>query len=437
VRSYSSPANVEYMMVQYLNSGGRFSASPMNRFAAVIKYYGEDNFCPIKSSPNAMMFEFHIYVMNSVLKLTSLLAAAQRMNEQISGRQKTTSPVAAREQQAISLLFQSMRDSASSVSDSESLSSYINLNTHGGYNPLRFETVFQRKSENRHWLLPPGSNLLSHVNCADHTKAQSRGAGNTCRGYLRDCRDENIVNCVCTCDQENHPGTMRKIYAGLIEAQGENCVITAVRFVIHREVLFLQIQTGKLLPLGVIESVQWQTPPNDLDRNYFTFNYDNRHFALEDLSMDDHILTGVKLQMFESIIRLSVVGKRLVNIDTGTLESQSTGSLSPTPSNWKAGRFTPIASDLDGRKYGINQADRTFIIDKSIAGEPVGMVNFVASDDEDGQVTVPYFDGISVELDFPKPLSGIGFIHYRNAGHMGFIRPILKTFNYKNLIPNF
>jgi len=436
VRSYSSPANMEYLMVQYLNSGGRFSASPMNRFADVVKNYGQENFCSLKSSPNAMIFEFHLYVMNSVLKLTSLLAAAQRMNEQISGRSKTKSPMAAREQQAVSLLYQSMRDSASLVSDSQSLSSYINLDAHGGYNPLRFEIVFQRRSENRHWVLPRGSNLLSYVNCADHTKTVSQSSGNTCRGYLRDCKDENMVNCVCTCDQINHPGTMRKIYAGLIEAQGENSVITAVRFNIQKGVLFLQIQTGKLLPLGVIESTQWQSPPSDLERNYFTFDYDDRHFALEDLSMDNHILTGVKLQMFESNIRLTVVGKQLVNKDTGALESHTSKSLSPTPSNWKEGIFIPIAPDLDGRKYGINQNDRKFTIERTTKGEPVSTVNFVASEDEGGQATVPYFDGSSVELDMPIPLSGIGFIHYRNSGHSGFIRPILKTFNYKHLIPN-
>lgn len=201
---------------------------------------------------------------------------------------------------------------------------------------------------------------------------------------------------------------------------------------IQQGVLFLQIQTGNLLPLGFIESssIQWQAPPSDLARNYLTFDYDTRSFALGDVFMDDHILTGVKFEMHDS-----VVGKRLININIGQLEAYNSGSDFGTR-HWKK---TPIPPDMDGRKIGIDGNNRHYTIDKSEKGGFLSVVKFTTSDEETdgGQTTVPYFDGTSVELDMPKPLSGVGFIHYTNTGYSGFIRPILKTFNYKNLIPSY
>lgn len=84
IEAFGYPTNMEYTLVQYLNTGGRSSASLMGRFVDVVKDSAKDNFCQLKSSANAMIFEFHISIMNSVLKLTTLLGACYRAKDQIS-----------------------------------------------------------------------------------------------------------------------------------------------------------------------------------------------------------------------------------------------------------------------------------------------------------------------------------------------------------------
>jgi hypothetical protein len=51
-----------------------------------------------------------------------------------------------------------------------------------------------------------------------------------------------------------------------------------------------------------------------------------------------------------------------------------------------------------------------------------------------GQGTIPYFDGSDIVQDFPMVLSGIGFIHYTNELYGGYIRPILKSVDMKNVV---
>jgi len=64
------------------------------------------------------------------------------------------------------------------------------------------------------------------------------------------------------------------------------------------------------------------------------------------------------------------------------------------------------------------------------------LIEFKISDEEKdaGQTLVPYFDGSPVEIEMTSPLSGIAFVHYSNQrDYAGYIRPVLKTFNYLSL----
>ena len=60
--------------------------------------------------------------------------------------------------------------------------------------------------------------------------------------------------------------------------------------------IFIQIQTGKLLPLGMvdIESIQWQKLPEKLEAWYvMRVDFNNREIFLPDLLLPrKHALTG-------------------------------------------------------------------------------------------------------------------------------------------------
>lgn len=83
IKSFSYPTNMEYLMVQYLTAGGRMSASPIKRFSDVAKNNAKDNFCPLKSTANSMVYELHLSVMHSVFKLTTLLDVCYRVRDHL------------------------------------------------------------------------------------------------------------------------------------------------------------------------------------------------------------------------------------------------------------------------------------------------------------------------------------------------------------------
>lgn len=129
-------------------------------------------------------------------------------------------PMAAREEEAINLLLSSMKAAAVDLSDSQSLTSYINLNTNGDSKPIQFEKVLQTQYEVIERL--SGHNLcLSWSRCALFTNVAKNF--NECHGFLRDCVDTySCLSCTCTCDQKNDPRTVRKVYSGLVSATGAN-----------------------------------------------------------------------------------------------------------------------------------------------------------------------------------------------------------------------
>lgn len=101
------------------------------------------------------------------------------------------------------------------------------------------------------------------------------------RKVFNDCH-----TCRCICDQFDHQKTVHKVYTGKLDAprgQYESfSSITGVRFKEHNRVIFLQIQTGALMPLGAIDrsTVSWLDLPNHIGSKYFTYNFDTRNIQM-------------------------------------------------------------------------------------------------------------------------------------------------------------
>ncbi|CAO1373741.1 unnamed protein product [Diamesa hyperborea] len=220
--------------------------------------------------------------------------------------------------------------------------------------------------------------------------------------------------CRCTCDNYEHSKTMRRFYSAPVRAEKYGYVITGVRFIEVNKIIFLQIQIGKLLAVGMIdaETVHWQEVQADVGDNYIEFNYDLRQFNLKGNVMENEVLTengGMKLKVF---------GKEHSNLE-GTLNDNEKEYISQNSDVHSIIDKIPKLKE-DSKKF-------TKIIDKAIQFE-------VSNDDEDaGQSFVPYLDGSDIEFDVKAPLSGIGFMYYTNDDYYaGYIRPYLKSFNYKS-----
>lgn len=201
-----------------------------------------------------------------------------------------------------------------------------------------------------------------------------------------------------------------------------------------RGVFNIQIQTGKLLPLGIVDpsSVQWQNPPSDLTSNVFEIDFDARSWALGNVYLDEHVMTGVKLEKIDNnVIIHTIVGKKILNLATGEIDHSSAVQ---TKYDYDMTSQVPLKGrkvglDYNSKRYTVDAAEQRNLYDKRI--------HFTTSDyaADKGMMMVPYFDGNDVQLDQPRPLSGVGFIYYSNEGYAGYIRPVLKVFNYKYLIP--
>lgn len=94
-----------------------------------------------------------------------------------------------------------------------------------------------------------------------------------------------------------------------------------MRFAEKDSVVFLQIQTGKQLSLGLVEpwSLKWQEPPEDRKedkKNLLLMDYRNRRLALDEVFLDGHALTGLQIIKYRDLFMLKIKGSKLTNNGT-------------------------------------------------------------------------------------------------------------------------
>lgn len=84
-----------------------------------------------------------------------------------------------------------------------------------------------------------------------------------------------------------------------------------------------------------------------------------------------------------------------------------------------------------GNQPGLKSKDRSFTVSQDV------WLEFGKSDEgtDAAQTFVPYFDSYSATFDPPAPISMVNLIHVTNNGdHAGFIRPWVKSLDYKKFI---
>lgn len=215
-------------------------------------------------------------------------------------------------------------------------------------------------------------------------------------------------------------------------------VVIGVRFTKKNRIIHLQVQEGKLLPNGIINSstVDW-VPVSDytiLDKgikngkDYHTINWQSRHVDLDELkSPKDHVVTGVRFRM---------IGRHMnLQIRVSQIDFQNGKIVDPDLSHWIGNEHTNSVSDPNRRdEIALTLPDvpiRTPGNSPQISHHN-SYIKFTYSDmyKDASQTTVPFIDAQKVVNDPAVPLEGVGLILKARKGYGGFIAPKITTFDY-------
>lgn len=204
-------------------------------------------------------------------------------------------------------------------------------------------------------------------------------------------------------------------------------VVTGIRIQKYFDVIFLQIQVGKLLPGAFISksSIKWQEPPNDILTN--SFNNNSLHLTLGEISFEDKVLIGVQLYLHpeELVYSLKIYGKKIKNSEMDMLDNTEVFEMVNA-------KTTSSEKNLTQTFPGLHSASENFNL---TYGDHNNVYIKFAKTSNDGQI-LPFFDGVMATFAIKSPLSGIGLLHYTNDDqHAGYIRPFLRSFNYENNLP--
>ena len=88
-------------------------------------------------------------------------------------------------------------------------------------------------------------------------------------------------------------------------------VITGVRFAKYNKTIYLEIESGKLLPMGLVNAstLSWHGPPQDVNTNVARFDFVNRAFHLDTISFKKAFLSGFQMFQNGSSLRLRAFSK--------------------------------------------------------------------------------------------------------------------------------
>ncbi|XP_011691601.1 PREDICTED: uncharacterized protein LOC105452315 isoform X2 [Wasmannia auropunctata] len=237
--------------------------------------------------------------------------------------------------------------------------------------------------------------------------------------------------CFCYCDDQNSSTHRYFSLRSVMSDISNNRVITGVRLKMINRIIHIQIQEGQLLPSGEINTatIQWQPidafsikdPDIKPDVDYHTMTWEKRALDLDDLSMKDHLLTGLRFRM---------VGSRLnLEIRVTPFNFTSGSMIQPEEKSFWHSNDVTSRTEL---KY--NEPDvpiRSSLPNVPDSGENQ-YLNFAPSDrrKDAAQSTIPFLDVQPLTPNPPVPLSGAGIFHKGRTGSGGFVALKLITYDY-------
>ncbi|CRL00495.1 CLUMA_CG013756, isoform A [Clunio marinus] len=361
--------NIEYKMVNYLDLTLPGSETFMKTFTDKAILMRNEHCCDVKSSPIKFVHDFYLLIAMKIYEANNLLALCYTLKDELSDadvRDENQSYLNNRKVTVGDKLQLSMKNSLAQFEDSKYLTSYLNLTSQIDDKPIL------------------------------------------------------AVNC----------NSKRKFYTGDIKVERQGFVVTGLRFREIYDMIFIQIQVGKLLPMGMIDqkTVYWQELPKPLADDSTSFD----KIELSCCAYDDSILMGIKFTAVEDYVALQFYRKRLQSspepqdlllslIDTESKKNETINSKYGYLD--EKSEIFKTSSEDNKVVVKLRTFSKTQFFSKEARG-PKGQHPFMR----------PFFDGSDISFEPKVPLSGAGLMHYTNDDNFaGLFAPFLKTMKYKHI----
>lgn len=298
------------------------------------------------------------------------------------------------------------------------------------------------------WICPSSSNSHRRYEYIEYENGKQFGQKNTCtrptikvdswwRWLFWHCS-----YCMCYCD-EDHPETDR--YFNLRDVTSDianNKVITGIKLVKNNHIVHLQIQEGKLLPRGEIEtsSVNWKpvdnftiTGSNVLkNRDYHTLSWGSRAIDMDDLiGTEEQLLTGVRFKLIGAHLNFEIRVTPF-NFTSGLLIKPKEMSVWISNDNTDMTHHTNQLgprTEFDTKELDVSTKTKAPNFPDTKTNQ---FLHFNPTDlkKDAAQTTIPFIDIQPVFTSPPFPLSGAGIYHKGRSGFGGYIAPKIMTYNF-------
>uniref|UniRef100_A0A1Y1NB04 Uncharacterized protein n=1 Tax=Photinus pyralis TaxID=7054 RepID=A0A1Y1NB04_PHOPY len=244
--------------------------------------------------------------------------------------------------------------------------------------------------------------------------------------------------CFCLCDEQ---GVYSDRYFNMRSAVADianNRVVTGLRFTKKNRIIHLQIQEGKLLPHGGIDSstIRW-VPVEDYkitDRyiyngqDYHTLTWEQRSIDLDDLIADDqHVMTGVRFKKIGTHLNFEIYITPF-DFEKGQLLEPAYRSI------WKDNSNTDASTHNPRTQVYLSDPDIPTRIPRAsrLDSKTDQYIDFTHTDmnRDAAQTTVPFLDAQPVVPKMAVPLAGAGLYHKGSKNSGGFIAPKIVTYDY-------
>lgn len=232
--------------------------------------------------------------------------------------------------------------------------------------------------------------------------------------------------CFCLCDE---PGPLSDRFFSLSPQVADvtsNKVITGLRFVKIRRVIYIQIQEGSLLPHGMINASTVEWKPVNTNKPDYKMSWEKRSIDLDDLEAPEgHALTGIRFQEVGTHLNMEIMVSPII-FNKGSLKRPTELSYWIGNANTDSAHVNP-RSELQLRSNNVPHGSNGPCRPDS---KHDSFVKFTHSDivTDAAQTTVPFIDIQPVEFDPPAMLGGAGLHHKGSDTSAGFVA--LKVFNY-------
>uniref|UniRef100_T1GWF8 Uncharacterized protein n=1 Tax=Megaselia scalaris TaxID=36166 RepID=T1GWF8_MEGSC len=219
------------------------------------------------------------------------------------------------------------------------------------------------------------------------------------------------VDFLAFCDDENDPKTERRFSTHLVSSDVQSdYIITGVRIAKKYKTIYLEVQQGKLRPMGHIDqsTISWKPSTDNLNQ-FISVNHKTKvHISRNYKDTENYVLTHVG---FESSNNELFVKMGLTKV------------------NFTAGKLIGQTIYLDSRKSDLPSSMKHNIVEN-------GFLHFVASSKslDAGQSTVPYLDTGNVEVRGGSLLNGFGLHYKESKGYGGFVGLSVNVYNHNKHI---